>query len=62
MQNIGNKVLATWLDGIRNIKDRYSDKCTQSRLPSYKVELKILTRSQNSLKEVSLYYFIISDM
>ena len=57
IQNIGDRLLATWSDGIRCIrKDNYSDKCTQSRIPSYGVELKALNKSSNLidvLNEVS---------
>jgi hypothetical protein len=60
IQNIGDKVLATWFDGIRYLNSKYVNnkyEYTQSRIPSYKVELKILAQSQNLinlLKEVRL--------
>jgi hypothetical protein len=57
VQNVGDKVLATWLDGIRYTKEVYDgNKYAQSRMRSCKVDLKILTRSQSlsdMLKEVS---------
>ena len=62
IQGIGDKFLATWLDGRRYIKDKSSSKCKQSRTSSCVVVLKTLTRSQNlldTLKEVRLYIFHI---
>ncbi|RIB04083.1 kinase-like domain-containing protein [Gigaspora rosea] len=49
IQKIGDKVLATWLDGIRQVKKNYIWKQSQPLVPSYNVELKILHDSQNLL-------------
>src|SRR6185437_5166944 len=63
IQKIGDRFLATWLDGIRCVDgDGQKNEYTQSRMQSYKVELKILGSSQNPLnilKEVRLLHYIL---
>ena len=50
IQKIDDGFSATWLDGKRCVDgDGQKNEYTQSRMPSYKVELKTLTRSQNLL-------------
>jgi hypothetical protein len=52
VQKNGDGFLATWLNEMRYVNYEY----IQSRLPSWKVEIKILTRTRNNLK-VSLYTY-----
>jgi len=63
IQKIVDGFSATWLDGKRCVDgDGQKNEYTQSRMQSYKVELKILGSSQNPLnilKEVRLLYYML---
>ena len=53
VQIVGDRFSAIWLDGKRCVdEDGQNNECTQSRMPSYKVELKTLTMITKFTRDV----------